>query len=295
MKLAIKILLIAAVVGAIAWLAATQFSSADDDTPPETPEITRFEKHIQQRVEDELEDRDYDEATKAYASILDEISTEAAITIEHDGEEEPSISYEEEENCRREAFYAYAPIFTDHAEAYFQRAVWDEGYISQLRTKARDLQHTGIAEERSSVARQLATTISTVDDYYAAWQVVNQAKSCSPLSSVKTVSSSARDYQREPLTNCERLRTALQQVPTDAKNAYTTVLRNRCNDVVNRFNDIRFNGISEVRSAVNACISDITEYYSEYGSGAFNLELSSLNSIKQELNNPDSWVHRVYY
>ena len=91
------------------------------------------------------------------------------------------------------------------------------------------------------------------------------------------------------------LRTALQQVPTDAKNAYTTVLRNRCNDVVNRFNDIRFNGISEVRSAVNACISDITEYYSEYGSGAFNLELSSLNSIKQELNNPDSWVHRVYY
>ena len=285
MKLAIKILLIVLVVAGIAYIAITQFGSMEDTPPPPVPELTKFEKHIQKRVENEVADCSYDEATKAFNSIMDEITTEANIMVERDGEEEPSISDEEAQSCREELFYAYAPIFTAHTDEYFQRSTWDEAYINQLRDKAKEMQQAHIAEEGTATTEKLAATIKTVDDYHAALKVVRQAEGCTTVAAAKSIISEAQAYQRAPLTNCDRLRSQLAQVPTKAKNAVATVIRNRCADVINKFDNIKYGSFREANDAINSCTSAITDYYNAFGRGAFDAELKKFSDRKKYMSN----------
>ena len=262
MKLAIKIFLLVLVVAGIGTVAYFMFRPMKEGGEElEMHEVTKFEKHIQERVEEEIFDKEFEEATEGYQSILDEIDTEAAVMLD-DGEE--NLSETEERNCRKEAFFAYAPIFTKHAQRYFRKATWDENYIDSLQHMAQQLLATGIAESGTDVDGQLKNTIETVNDYHEAWKLVNSVSSCSSLSAVDNAISRSNAFrQRSPLSNNTDLVTALASVPEKAKDSYAEYIIRRCNNVANNYNN--YDSYVAFYTALDGTNKLINEFTNKYG------------------------------
>ena len=262
MKLAIKIFLLVLVVAGIGTAAYFMFRPMKDiGEGTEIHEVTKFEKHIQERVEDEIADKDFDEATEGYQSILDEIDTEASVILDDD---EENLSATEERNCRKEAFFAYAPIFTKHARRYFRNATWDETYIDSLQHMARQLLATDIAESGTDVDGQLKSTIETVNDYHEAWRLVNSAGGCTSTAAVDNAISRANSYrQRSPLNNNTDLVAALAAVPEKAKDAYAGYIIRRCENIAANY--YNYDSYVAFYTALDGANKLINEFTSKYG------------------------------
>lgn len=263
MKLAIKIFLLVLVVAGIGTAAYFMFRPMKESGDElEMHKVTKFEKHIQERVEDEITDKDFDEATEGYQSILDEIDTEAAVLLDDD---EENLSAKEERNCRKEAFFAYAPIFTNHAQSYFRKASWDEDYIDSLQHMAQRLLATDIAESGTDVDGKLKSTIETVNDYHEAWRLVNSAGGCSSLSAVDNAISRSNAFrQRSPLSNNTDLVTALTAVPEKAKDAYAGYIIRRCENIAaNYYNYDSYVAFYTALDGANKLINEFTNKYGQ--------------------------------
>lgn len=225
MKLAIKISLLFLV--AIGITAAIWFFLKKGPEPEvEEMALTSFEEYIEQRVEDEVEDQDFEPASQAYYSIVDEIATEAFATRNGSS---TTLNHNAERRCRRMAFDAFAPIFNSHAESYFQRSVWDENYIDSLRTMAQGLLNDTILRPTSNIKRKLEATVTTVNDYHDAWRVARSASSCTTLDALHNITNKARQYQRAPLSNNTALMAALRDAASEARTSLSNYIIGRCN------------------------------------------------------------------
>ena len=71
---------------------------------------TSFEKYIENKVNNSIKGKDYAEASQSFDDIIGEIQTEASI-INSDGNKQ--LTESEVQNCKKIAFYAYAPVFDD--------------------------------------------------------------------------------------------------------------------------------------------------------------------------------------
>ena len=276
MKKIIKISLIAVVaIGIItAIFYSTQAVEICGDEPIAT---TSFEKRIQDRSEKEINNKPYADAKLGFNSILQEINTEASIIL---GDGSKNLSNEETIKSKKIIFYDYAPIFTEYGTSYFNRSSWDDATLKSLQNEAQTLQNMKIAESKTKVSSGLALIISTVNDYYAAWNVAKSASSCSSISAIKSVVTSANKYKKKPLTNNASLAAALNSVETTAKSSVVRNIVQYCSGVANRSKS-HSNYASWLSTYESAC-ERIAEYKKAYGNH------NELQKARDTLDNADS-------
>jgi len=277
MKTAIKIILIAVVLAAIA-AAILFFTKGVDTSEGEKPiATTAFEKQVERRTAAEVAGKTYEEARSGFESILGDIRTESAITLA-DGSR--NLSEAEEDKAKRILFYEYAPIFAQYAEGYFQKASWDDEPLKALRTEALELAAMNIAEKQTPIAQTLASTAQNVDDYYAAWQVARSASGCTSVAGIKSIAASAQKYLKAPLTNNTALASALRGAESEAKRAAARNIAAQCNRVANGY--AGHGNYSAWVSAYNGAMEKIRQYTSAYGT---NSELSAAQSALNRADN----------
>lgn len=275
MKKIIKIVLIAIVfIGIVS--AITYFFGGISNSKEEIITSTDFEKHIKERVYNEIKGKEYVEATSGFSGVNSEINTEGSITLA-DGSY--NLSSEEQVKCRKIAFYAYAPIFVEYATAYFKKSSWNDE-INGLRAKAQNLLNVGIAEEGTDVSKKLYWTINTVNNYYGAWKVVNSANYCTSAAGVERVKVNVRKYKKRPFTNNASLLSGLNNAYNNAKSAYARYIISCCSHVANSY--ANYDSYPHFYSAYDQAVSLISDYTNKYGGkGLFSSVKSQLNSADQ--------------
>lgn len=259
MKKIIKISLIAFVIIGILF-AIIYFANGMGDSVQKPIATTSFEKHVQSRTDSEIKGKDYDEAKKAYSSILQEIATEASIVL---GDGTKKLSDEEVLRVKKIAFYEYAPIFADYGTSYFQKSSWDDSMLKELRSEAVSLKSQGIAESGTKVLTTLDKIVTNVNEYYAAWQIAKNASHCSSVSAIATLKNSANKYKHSPLTNNASLSAALNSVEANAKSAVIRNISGYCHSVANRYSN--YGSYETWTSAYESACKRIAEYKSSYG------------------------------
>ena len=207
----IKISLIFVVlIGIIATIVF--FIKPPGKTVEERIAATPFEKEIENKVLASIKGQDYDAATTAFYNILDTIVTEASI-VNSDGSKQ--LTKDEVKNCKECAFDAYLPIFNQYQSKYFERSSWTEKELNALKSRAQNLLDMKIAEGMDK--SMLDNVVANVNDYFAAWKVINNAKSCSSIAAAQRINEQAESYQRQPLTNNASLQSGLSDAFYDAK------------------------------------------------------------------------------
>lgn len=260
LKLAVKVLLIAAVAGGITLL-IVKFVGGLGRADERRVEVTAFERHVEARVADEIQEMDYHEATAAFEDILGEIMTERTV-IMSDGR--PSIDDAEKERCLKRAFYAYAPILVAYSGRYFEQSQWNEGELKQLRANARRLIDMHIAERGTQAEQSLLLSVNTVNAYYDARQLVINARHCTSMADVEKVINKANAYMRtEPLNNNLALMNDLAQASLDAKSSYATYIVNFCRQIAD--NCLFYVDYNSFYADYSKAVNMLTEYVERIG------------------------------
>lgn len=221
----IKIGLIAVAVIAIAGV-SIYFLKGITEPPKTVIASTSFEKEIEQEVNNKIKGQEFAVAAAAYDDVLAKITTEASIK-NTDGTTQ--LTPDEVTNCKKLAFYAYAPIYLQHAKEFFANSSWSEPEMKQLAAQAQSLLSANIAQGQTQ--SDLAAVGKTVSDYYAAWRVVRSAGSCGSVAAVNAVRSQAASYSHAPLTNNASLKAGLAGAFGQAKRAYAQKIENYCSRV----------------------------------------------------------------
>lgn len=282
MKRSIKIALIAIVamgiIAAIAYYA--QGIGSGVNKPIAT---TDFEKQVQDSVNANIKGKDYLTAHGAFCSIMAEIETEASVTL---GSGQKSLSESEVQKSGQIVFFDYAPIFTDYGKAYFTRSSWDDSTLKELKSEATMLIGLDIAEHGTDVNNDLQAIVRYVNDYYAAWKVVNAASRCSAVNAIATYKAQANGYLHAPLTNNASLSAALKNVEADAKASVVRSIANSCDHVARRY--AAYGSYQAFYAAYSNCINRINEYKGKYGTPTI------LSSATARLNYADSQALSYY-
>lgn len=210
-KIAIIAVIAVAICAAIFFFAGGLSKKSELEKPVAT---TDFEKKIQTRVDKEIKDKDYAEASRAYTEIMGLVDTEASITL---GDGSKKLGESEAKKCRQMLFYEFAPIFCAEANNYLKTHTWADAQISALRTEAKSLQAMGFAEAGTETAKTFARVVKTADEYFAAWALARSASSATTPEAINSLKSRANQYRHEPLTNCTALISALNNIPAVAR------------------------------------------------------------------------------
>ena len=214
----IKIALIAIVLlGIIATIVF--FIKPPGKSVEERIAATPFEKEIENKVFAGIKGQDYDAATTAFYNILDTIATEASI-VNQGGSKQ--LTKDEVNNCKKYAFSTYLPIVDQYQEMFFGRSSWTDQELSALKSRAQNLLDMKIAEGDDE--SMLASIVKNVNDYDAAWKVINGAKTCSTIAAAKNISEQVKRYERPPLTNNASLQAGLSNAFDDAKTSVAKII-----------------------------------------------------------------------
>lgn len=214
----IKIALIAIVLlGIIATIVF--FIKPPGKSVEERIAATPFEKEIENKVFAGIKGQDYDAATTAFYNILDTIATEASI-VNQGGSKQ--LTKDEVKNCKKYAFSTYLPIVDQYQEMFFGRSSWTDQELNALKSRAQNLLDMKIAEGDDE--SMLASIVKNVNDYYAAWKVINGAKTCSTIAAAKNISEQVKRYERPPLTNNASLQAGLSNAFDDAKTSVAKII-----------------------------------------------------------------------
>lgn len=272
MKNSIKIAIIV-VVALIIGIAAVYFMrpvasvTHDVEKPVAT---TDFEKKIEHRVDTEIKDKEYADAHRAYADILQAIEMEASITL---GDGKKKLSESEAKKCKQMVFYEFAPIFTQYGTGYLAGHNWAEATLGALRNEAQSLQAMGIAEGGTQTAQKLATIIKAVNDYHAAWQVARSASGCTTPSAISNLQAKINAYKHAPLTNCAELMQALNNAPTVARNSAASGVASYCRGVASRCTG--YSNYNAWMSAYDEALGRISSFRSSFGTTTADLQAAA--------------------
>lgn len=244
---------------------------------------TSFEKQIQARTDAEIKGKEYNDAQTGFNSILQEINTEASVTL---GDGTKNLTEAEVQKAKKIVFYEYAPIFTKYGKAYFKKSSWDDSVLKSLRSEAQILQTMNIAEKGTAVYSDLLEIATNVDDYYAAWGVAKSASHCSTVSAIASLMSSANRYKKDPLMNNASLAAALNSVESNAKSSVIRVISSHCRGVANRY--ASYSDYASWTNAYESACDRINEYKKSYGYPA------DLQSARAALDDADNNALNYY-
>lgn len=281
MNKAIKIVLIAFATIVLIIIIAVSIKSiagGGDSVIATTP----FEKQIQERVEKEINDKDYASAQTGFNSIMNYIDTETNITLANG---QKNVSPEEAANAKAIVFGAYAPMVINRANQLFSGSVWTDSEVSSIGAEAKRLadMNAGNAE----LVTQLTNAQRIADDYKAAWGVVSSAKKCSTVDGIGSLISSAESYKKSPLTNCTSLVNALNNVGATAKSAVSSSILSSSKSIYNKC--CNYGTYDKLSSAVEGCRSKANSYTNKYGSN------DNISSAYGYLNSALSDGYDCYY
>ena len=255
----VKLVLIAIVFIGIV-VAFIYFASGIDSGVGKPIAVTAFEKHVQQRTDNDIKGKQYPDAHDGYVSIINELNTEASITL---GNGEKNLSDSEIEKSKQIAFYEYAPIFTKYALEYFQKASWDDAVLKELKNESISLLDTKVAEVGTATEKDLKQISKTVDSYYAAWKVANGASHCNSVGAIAQVKKNANSYKYAPLTNNASLLSALNSAESNAKSSVIRIIRSHCDKVSQGYKN--YSNYASFNSAYENACRRIEEYKQSYG------------------------------
>lgn len=218
MNRTLKFVLIAVVlIGIITTI--VYFIQVPGDGVKERIASTPFEKEIENKVQIGIVGQNYDAASTAFYNILDTIATEASIVIQGGSKQ---LTKDEVKNCKEYAFNAYLLIVDQYQKEYFGRSSWTEQELNALKSRAQALLDMKIA--KGDDESMLASIVKNVNDYYAAWKVINGAKTCSTIAGAKNISEQVGHYERPPLTNNASLQAGLSEAFDDAKTSVAKII-----------------------------------------------------------------------
>lgn len=273
---AFKIILIAIVVIGIAFFAFYYAKIlGDNDTAPIA--VTSFEKSIQNLTDTKVKGKDFASAQSGFQSIMQEIDTEASITLAGG---EKNLKDEEVVKARKIVFYEYSPIFIEYGIAYFEKSKWEDSSLNSMRKEALTLQSMKLIESGTKMYSDLSKIVSTIDDYFEAWRIAKSASRCTSVLDISKLKMNAKQYNHRPLTNNSELASALNSVESEAKESVIRHIVNHCNSVANGFRN--YNDYVGWTAAYNSACTDINEYKSAYD---YPQELKDARSL---LDNTDS-------
>ena len=195
---------------------------------------TPFEKHIQELTNKEVKGLPYDSARSGFLSIMGEIQTEASIVM---NDSSVILSDEEIERCKQIVFSEYFIIFNGYSKPFFGKSEWDDGVLKRIKTEAQELINMNLAQHDSEVYKDLKEIVQTVDDYYKAWEIANNASRCISVQDIAITKKNADKYKKVPLTNNILLLGALNSAEQNAKKSVINNIVSYCNSIINNWNN----------------------------------------------------------
>lgn len=280
MKQILKILLVVVAVGGISYSVYHFLHGIESSDSQKVIATTDFEKHIQQRIDGEIIDKGYEEASHSFDDIYAEIITESSIT-KADGT--PLLSTEEIKKSMKMVFVYYVNIFVDYEKNYYSKPAWEGNKVDSLRQRARQLLEMDIAEANSSVMNDLQLTINTANAYDDAVSVVNSASHCTSKTAVDNVLDKWKRYRSlVPLTNCSTLMGQLSGACATAKNSYASHLINLAESLARNRSNYSFyeDFLESYRSKTNL----IDQYVRAYGNR------EKFSAVQSKLEEANEWA-----
>lgn len=275
MKKYIKIALISIVVLGIIGTLFFYLRTLGDGANAKIP-VPKFENRVASLVQQNIKGKSYEAARAAFDSISICINTEEVISLANG---EPAATESSIKHSRQYLFDGYAPIFVEHAAQYFNQSAWNASQLRDLQGQASALTDLGVAENGTQNIKQLATTMQTVKEYFAAIALASTAKRCTTVAAVQQFSRKVASYKHAPLTNCSSLMATLNAAPTQARNACAASLAARANSVCNYQ---RYSSYDSFYYACNAIKAQIKQFTGSLGNHP------SLSSALSRLSAADS-------
>lgn len=282
MKQSIKIGLIVFTAIAIVGL-LFYFTKKIDNAEIERIEPQSFVKYIEHRVNEEVRDKPFEQASLAFYELIGEINTESFVWL---NDSVKALSASNIDKCRRQAFYAYAPIFISHGNAYFNKQSWMTQEADAIRDEANLLLGFNIVERGTQVKNDLDQLVKNVKEYHEALAVVKKAPQCGTIDEVNKSISNAKKYKHEPLTNNRKLQADLKEVPTVAKDALVSKLISRSSSLISR--KCSYRDYTQWYEAYKNMVGEIEAYESAFG------KTQRLTSEKTRLEQADEVALNCY-
>lgn len=275
MKQSIKIGLIAFTAIAIAVL-LFYFTKKIDNAEVEKITPQSFVNYVEQRTNDEIADKPYEEAKNPFYQLMGEINTESFVWV---SDSTKALTEREVAKCKQMAFYAYAPIFSSYGIAYFERQSWTMNEAVAIRDEAKLMLSYNIAENDTQLKADLDQIVKNVKDYHMALVVINNAGSCSSVEEVSNTIANAKKYKHAPLTNNKKLVADLNNVPNVAKEGLAERIVGRVNGIIAR--KCNYSEYSRWYEAKEQSVNAIEEYEDAFG------KVTKLTDAKKRLEQAD--------
>lgn len=235
-----------------------------------------FVEYVEQRVDQEVQDKPFDEAKVSFYELVDEINTESFVWL---NDSTKALTPADSVKCLKLVFYAYAPIFASYGSAYFERSIWTKEMTNALRDEADALLAYQIAEGGSLVKNDLGQIVKNVKDYNDALNVIKNASFCESVDAVNASIANAKKYKHAPLSNNTMLQKDLNSVPNIAKEALANKLVARSTYLINnKYNQGSYQNWFELYDNL---IIDIEKYENAFGS------ITKLTNEKERLQYAD--------
>lgn len=221
-----------------------------------------FQKYIENRVNNEIKGKPYNEARLAFYDLIGEIKTESFVWL---NDSTRALSDDNAVKCRKTAFYAYAPVFSDQCKSYFEQQSWTSHDADALNEEADALLAYGFAAGGTDLKNDLEKVVKTVREYHEALAVISSASGCGTVEAVNSVISKSRKYYHDPLDNNKKLISDLNHVPVVAKESLANRLVSRANTIINRPDSYYQNQYTNYFDEYDSWMKDKTKYEQAFG------------------------------
>ena len=163
----------------------------DDITPPPGDvAVPGFISQVSVAVNSRIVGANFSQAATAFDSIMSSVQTEMFTE---------RISAEQAGTCRKEAFYAFFPIFDSYQQQYFKRRTWSQKEVAEIEQRCKNLQSFNIATQ--GAAQTLNNVLKVIADYNGALALISHAKICNSPAAALNIKSKVANYKHAPLTN----------------------------------------------------------------------------------------------
>ena len=257
MKQVIKIGLILIVAAALAFAIKASLAGLADENSA-LLKSQDFETVITAQI-DSIKG-DYHPAKRTYDRIMGAIKTEEFITLSNGSN---AISKDVAKKCRDKANDKFAPIFTDYATKYFDKASWDQGEVTAMQTTSKEMLASVGADSKH--AGVLKTINTTANGFLTAINVIAKASNCSSVSEALNVKKQAAACNGYTLP--ANTRQGLNSAPATAQQSVLSAIISQCN---------RANSCKQAQNALN----NANAYINAFGyTSALDGPLARVNEI----------------
>lgn len=262
------IALAAIIVGILIFV----FIGVIDTLPPTTIAPKDFTATVENRIRQEITGKPFSEARTAFDNLNGFIATESFATLTTG---EKALSESDAQQCRQLVFNAYAPIFVEYGNGYFQQSSWNESEIALIGAEAQRLTSLNLAE--ASDASTFNNFVQYASRYSEAKSTIRRASSVKTTSAAQSIIKKAKDLNVPPLSNNTELKQGLEGVSRAAKNSVLKDLQKRSNDLHSRADYITQSTYGDWNREYESLTSEIESYARAFSDNSLSSDVETLS------------------